>query len=206
MPFSKRYWKWAAYSLICILADTLDAILSAIPWDERSQPEAGHLLVDIEGLSDKEIIKLLPNSPKVHPDYFVRHLTLNTVVKTAEDLDEGVSESEADVLDLLHARTRTLVPRVRRVLKDKHRHVIVMDYINGQSLAELWPVMTIWKKIYVAFTLRRYIRQLRTLEAPLGTPPGPLSAYDQPRNCLSPIFGAVQPKRGPFKSYVDLST
>jgi len=56
----------------------------------------------------------------------------------------------------------------------------------------------------VAFTLRRYTRQLRRLKASPTTPPGLLSAHGA-RRCESPIFGQVQSDHGPFASCFDLS-
>ena len=80
-----------------------------------------------------------------------------------------------------------------------------MDYIPGPTLAHVWPTLSTWRKIHVAFTLRRYVRQFRRLKASATTPPGPLSAHGA-RICESPIFGPIRSDRGPFATYSELST
>ncbi|KNZ77230.1 hypothetical protein J132_06225 [Termitomyces sp. J132] len=96
------------------------------------------------------------------------------------------------------------VPRVHRVLHSDQEFLIVMDYIPGQTLAKVWPNLSTWQKIHVAWTLRGYIRQLRHLTAPGQTPPGPVTLHGpQPGESL--LFGNIRPFRGPFTSYADLS-
>ena len=161
---------------------------------------------DVDQLSNEEILKLRKYATKLDPNSNVIKLTPGTVAKSSQDVDEDVADaSEANTLDLLFAETTIPVPRVRRVIKCKWDFLIVMDYIPGQTLAQVWPTLSIWRKILVAFTLRRYVRQLRRLKASATTPPGPLSAQGA-RTCSSPIFGGVQPERGPFASYSELST
>ena len=125
-------------------------------------------------------------------------------------MDEDAPDpSEAAALDLVFSETTIPVPRVRRVLRRKWDFLIVMDYIDGPTLAHVWPALPRWRKYLVAFTLRRYVRQLRRLQAPPGAPPGPPSASARPggpaRICASPVFGQVQLHRGPFASYAALS-
>jgi len=119
--------------------------------------------------------------------------------------EDAADASEANALDLLFAETTIPVPRVRRVVKDQWDFLIVMDYIPGPTLSHVWPTLSTWRKLRVAFTLRRYVRQLRRLKASATTPPGPLSAQG-PRICESPIFGQVRSDRGPFATYSELST
>ena len=160
---------------------------------------------DADHLSNEKIFELRENGPKLHPDAGVVKLTPGTVAKASQDLDEdAVDASEANALDLLFAETTIPVPRVRRVVKCQWDFLIVMDYIPGPTLAHVWPTLSTWRKIRVAFTLRRYVRQLRRLKASATTPPGPLSAQGA-RICESPIFGQVQSHRGPFASYSELS-
>jgi len=104
-------------------------------------------------------------------------------------------------VDLLFAETTIPVPRVRRVVKRQWGFLI---FIDGQALAHVWTTFSTWRKICVAFTLRRYIRQLRRLKASPTTPPGSLIAHG-PRRFESPVFGQVQSDHGPFASYFDLS-
>jgi len=160
---------------------------------------------DVDQLSDEKILELKKKGSKLDPAASVFKLTPGTVTKASQDLDEDAADaSEANALDLLFAKTTIPVPRVRRVVKRQRDFLIVMDYIPGPTLAHVWPTLSMWRKIRVAFTLRRYVRQLRRLKAPATTPPGPLSAQGA-RRCESPIFGQVQSDRGPFATYSELS-
>jgi len=163
---------------------------------------------DVDQLSDDKILELSKNAPKLHPDASVFRLTPDTVATASQDLDEVAADaSEANALDLLFAKTTIPVPRVCRVVKDEWDFLIVMpvDYIPGPTLAHVWSTLSTWRKIRVALTLRRYVRQLRRLKASATTPPGPLSAQGA-RICESPIFGQVRSDRGPFATYSELST
>ncbi|KAJ3575355.1 hypothetical protein NP233_g1162 [Leucocoprinus birnbaumii] len=219
--------KWLSYAFLGTMVDALDVVLTSVMPDRRPQRSIAvskhHSLPhyisstyplvrmclqpsDIDKLSDEEILELAEKAPKVHPDAAVLRLTSNTVAKPSQDLDDDVEDaSEANTLNLLFAETTIPVPRVRRVIKRQWDFLVVMDYIPGSTLAQAWPTLSTWQKIRMAFTLRRYIRQLRRLKASATTPPGPLSSYG-PRSCESPIFGQVQSRRGPFASYSELST
>jgi hypothetical protein len=83
---------------------------------QRCACVSSHL--DVDQLSNEKILKLRKNASKLHPDAGVVKLTLSTVAKTSQDLDEDVadaSEVEANALDLLFAETTIPVPHVRRV-------------------------------------------------------------------------------------------
>ncbi|KAF5316495.1 hypothetical protein D9619_006363 [Psilocybe cf. subviscida] len=121
-------------------------------------------------------------------------------------LDEGpVDCSEANALNILFEKTNIPVPRVRRVINWRGNYILVMDHIQGPTLAEVWPTYSLWMKIRVAFTLRRYVRELFRVKASVETPPGPLS-NEEPKICYLPsIFGNIRSTRGPFGSYKELT-
>ena len=157
----------------------------------------------MDALSDKQILDLVEKAPRIQTR--VLQLTPSTVAKVSQDIETNADDApEANVLNLVFEKTKIPVPRVRRVVKQHHYFLIVVDYVKGRTLADVWSTFSVWKKIRVAFTLRRYVRQLRRLQASPMTPPGPLSAQG-PRICESPIFGQVQSHRGPFASYAELS-
>ncbi|KAI0665847.1 hypothetical protein C8Q78DRAFT_995345 [Trametes maxima] len=61
-----------------------------------------------------------------------------------------------------------------------------MDYIEGPMLAQLWPMLSTRRKLLVAFTLRRYVRQLcHCLKVPAWVPPGLLCADGSHRMVLN---------------------
>ncbi|EDR10784.1 uncharacterized protein LACBIDRAFT_293285 [Laccaria bicolor S238N-H82] len=194
---------WLFYTFLGAIADALDVILTFVIPDKR--PQSCLQPSDVDQLSNETILALRTNGSKLDPDSGVVKLTPGTVAKASQDLDEDAADaSEANVLDLLFAETTIPVPRIRRVVKRQWDFLMIMDYIPGPTLAHVWPTLSTWQKIHVAFTLRRYVRQLRCLKASATTPPGPLSAQGT-RICESPIFGQVQSHRGPFASYSELS-
>ena len=133
-------------------------------------------------------------------------ITERTVVKSAQDFEEDVEDpSEALALNMVFLNTTIPVPRVRRVVKGQYSNIIVMDYIPGRQLSEVWPSLSFLGRLHIAITLRRYIRQLRSIRHPRSAVPGPLCTKE-PRMCESPIFGQVRSNRGPFASYRELST
>ncbi|KAJ3731739.1 hypothetical protein DFJ43DRAFT_1155130 [Lentinula guzmanii] len=171
-----------------------------------SKPPISFLPSDVDNMKDEEILELRPKAPRVRAEYGVQRLTPGTVAKASQDMDEDVSDaSEANALNLVFSKTNIPVPRVRRVIKREWDYLIVSDYIKGPLLVDVWSTYSIWKKVCVAFTLRRYVRQLRQLKASPTTPPGPIGV-DGPRQCESPIFGQIQSRRGPFSSYAELSS
>ena len=140
---------------------------------DSSQPS------DVDALSDKEMLDLAEKASRSHIN--ILQLTPNTVAKGSQDMEIDASDaSEANALSLVFVKTKIPVPRVRRVVRRTYCYLIVMDYVKGRTLAEVWTTFSVWKKIRVAFTRRRYVRQLRRLKASSATPPGPLSA-DGPR-------------------------
>ncbi|KAI6098596.1 kinase-like domain-containing protein, partial [Pisolithus croceorrhizus] len=195
--------KWLFYTFVGLLADALDTVLTFVAPEKTPDRIRSS---DIDELSDDAILALTETAPSLHPDYNVYKLTPTTVGKFSQGTQEdAIDAPEANVLQLVFTKTTIPVPRVRRVVKGEWDFVIVMDYIEGQTLAQVWPTFSVWRKLSVGFTLRRYVRQLRRLKASPTTPPGPLSAQG-PQICESPVFGQVQSCRGPFSSYAELST
>ncbi|KAG6838509.1 hypothetical protein C0991_011078, partial [Blastosporella zonata] len=131
-------------------------------------------------------------------------LDINIVVKLSEDDDLG-NVREVLVQELLFAKTTIPIARIRRVLPYKDRLIIAMDYIPGQTLKAAWDTISIFRKIWIVFTLRRYIRQLRQLQASSHTPPGALT-NNGPKESISVVWGQITSKQGPFDSYHALST
>ncbi|KAJ3563801.1 hypothetical protein NP233_g8702 [Leucocoprinus birnbaumii] len=212
--------EWLLYTVLGAIADVLSAILTSVMPDKR--PQRSIAASDVDKLTDEEILVLSENAPDLHPDAAVFRLTPGTVAKASQDMGGDIQDaSEANTLNLLFTETTIPVPRVRRVVKREWDFLIVIDYIPGSTLAQVWPTFSIWKKIRIAFTLRRYVRQLRRLRGSATTPPvmvlaprlsanlyQALIGTDTPstqRICGSPIFTQVRFRRGPFASYSELS-
>ncbi|KAG6861514.1 hypothetical protein C0995_015624 [Termitomyces sp. Mi166 len=171
---------------------------------------------DIDHFSDDMLLELINDAPKIFPATedisFSKACkpTPNTVAKPyLAKVDEAEANSadatEANVLNLLFAETTIPVPRVRRVIDCGHGLFwIVMDYVPGALWLVGGSIWIVMDRTSIAFTLRRYIRQLRRLKGSTTTPPGPPSVQG-PCICPSPMFGTVRSQRGPFSSYSELS-
>ncbi|KAI8986817.1 hypothetical protein BD414DRAFT_440339 [Trametes punicea] len=187
------------YAILGVITDALDTILTFVSPPKRQQRS------DVDQLSDEEIVELEKGATRLHPDCAVAKLTPKTIGKLSQDLvDDAADASEANALDVVFAQTAIPVPRVRRVVKLRWKFMIITDYIKGPTLADIWSTLSMWRKLFIAFTLRRYVRQLRRVKAFSTTPPGPLSAHG-PFICESPVFGQARSQRGPFSSYSELS-
>ncbi|KAI0314735.1 kinase-like domain-containing protein, partial [Amylostereum chailletii] len=168
---------------------------------------------DIDHLSDAEVLSLRENtldfapSPTPFGAYNIHRITENTVVKGAQDPEENIDyPSEALTLQLIAEQTNIPVPRVRRILKNRYKAHTAMEYIPGRQLSSVWPTLSFFQRVRVAFRLRSYARQLRAIRHPRSSVPGPVGQENDPaRVCQSPPFGQVIETRGPFATYSDLS-
>ena len=133
--------------------------------------------------------------------------THRTVRRPVQDYDHTTpAPSEALALEIVAQHTSIPVPRVHRVIHGTEGSWIVMDDIPGRVLSDVWQELPDWKRIWVIFTLRDYVRQLRAIRHPRSAVPGPVAPLGEPaRRCESPVFGPVIPSRGPFDSYEALS-
>ena len=116
-------------------------------------------LSDIDDISDDDILqrhltmpKLASSSSPLRGHSIVR-ITERTIVKSAQDFEEDVEEpSEALALNMVFLNTTIPVPRVRRVVKGQYANIIVMDYIPGRQLSEVWPSLSFLGRLRIAIT------------------------------------------------------
>ena len=128
----------------------------------------------------------------------VRKISDDTLVKATWNV--GELHLEASTIEFVRTHTTIPIPRVRRRFfeEEEGASIIVMDYIPGERLDHAWPSLSLWSKLWVALTLRRYIRQLRQLNSSV---PGPFA--DSPHICGGLIFG--DRGCGLFPDYASLS-
>ena len=130
----------------------------------------------------------------------VRKISDHTLVKSTFDF--GARHLEASSSEFVRARTTIQIPRIRRTFVDEDGlSFIVMDYIPGERLDHVWPSLSLWTKLWVALTLRRYIRQLRRIKDSHSSVPGPVA--DPPQRCDGYTF--YHKFSGPFPDYASLS-
>ncbi|KAF5325463.1 hypothetical protein D9619_009742 [Psilocybe cf. subviscida] len=205
MYTSKRTLKRLLYSLLCLTADTLDAIFSL--FCSAKKPDVGLKPSSLDSLSDDQIKDLMANAPNLSEFEPIYQLSSDTIARLAYNwTGEDIANcSEANTHRIVSEKTSIPVPHVRRIIRWDRDDLIIMDSIQGSTLAEVWPKYSLWMKIRVAFTLRRYVRQLHRIEVPPGAPPGPLTNH-APKLCDVPsIFGDIRAPRGPFGSYEELT-
>ncbi|KAG6817246.1 hypothetical protein H0H87_011303 [Tephrocybe sp. NHM501043] len=203
-----RHFKWLIYIILGLCADALDVILTF--WTNPARHTAD--FSEVENLTDDEILKLAYRDEQLDPFFNVRWVTPNTVLKTTGDpyvgseTDHPIPDSlEANALNLVFTHTTIPVPRVHRVIEKDDFTYILMEYIHGQTLAAIWTSISIWKKLWIILTLRRYIRQLQHLKASPTTPPGAISPRG-PRRSYSPVLSWRTKARGPFPTITHLAT
>ncbi|ESK84352.1 kinase-like protein [Moniliophthora roreri MCA 2997] len=199
------------YHLLGFAADSIDDSLAFFSPIKR--PDSNNKISDIDDWTDEKIMRelksLVRNGQPALSGNRVRLLTPNTVLKL--ELAHGHSTQstqsiEGTGLSLVFEKTMIPVSRLRRVLRpNMERFVVVMDFVRGTLLSDAWPTLSIFKKIRIAFILRRYIRELRQkATASPTTPPGP--ATSEPAICFAPsIFGSKRERRGPFQTANELS-
>lgn len=159
---------------------------------------------DVDNLTDAEIKDLFLNIPQADDLYpsNVRRITEKIIVKGAFEQEQDPKDySEALALEYVFLKSDIPVPRVHRVVGP----LIAMDFIPGKTLSEVWSCLSFIGKLHVAMTLRRYIRKLKAIDLPGHTIPGPLFT-EKPHQTLSPLFGLIRNRHGPFNSCKEFSS
>ncbi|KAF8645900.1 hypothetical protein AX16_007504 [Volvariella volvacea WC 439] len=141
-------------------------------------------------MSDEEIIEACQSATAIDANtYYIAELDKtnpgcifliahDTVVKRTH-----LSPSELDIAELKH---------------------LVMQYIEGKTLHELWDSMSWWMRFRVALTIRYYVHQLRSLPARLNlSRPGPVGDYKD-LYCDGRLFSEPCPPER-FDSYSSLA-
>jgi hypothetical protein len=153
---------------------------------------------------DNEIIRVVESSPYLPgSDESLVQISNDTVVKFGHTFTSSCSEALA--MDLVRTQTSILVPRPKRVIHHMHDEgngLIVMEFIrNGRQLHVCWPTLSLWAKLKIILTMRRYLRQLPRIQDPRSTTPGPLAS--QPSVCNGLQFG--YDPQGPFSTMTALA-
>jgi hypothetical protein len=110
--------------------------------------------VESDQWDDAEIMRRFDDAEGVSPNVpHVRKIGDDPLVKASCNL--GAPHLEASSFEFVRMRTTIPIPRVWRMMKDEDGDtLIVMDYIPGERLDHVWPSLSLWSKLCVAFTLR----------------------------------------------------
>ncbi len=134
----------------------------------------------------------LPESIDGYGQIQIYKITDKVVVKQTlgRTFDDVVQvPHEALAMEFVRKNTSIPVPRILRTIHNNGTEgelFYAMDFVDGQQLRHVWPTLSIWGKLRVAWTLRSYIRQLRRIDSTLSSVPGPLG--DSPQTCIGFIF------------------
>ncbi|THH15760.1 hypothetical protein EW146_g4769 [Bondarzewia mesenterica] len=167
---------------------------------------------EFDKLSDEEIISCLKtfdfeshvlssapsHGPALLPPVYL--FTEDTVVKCVSCMETAV---EPYMMRMVSSQTSIPVPKVRRQIFSGDSLYIFMEYIDGDDLKVVWPSLSLWGKLRVAWTLRGYVRQLRQVELPHPNVPGPFDGAGKALQCNGHYF--TEYGAGPFSSYAEMS-
>ena len=168
----------------------------------------------VDNLSDEELYRLIEATSRDRSKlvghipsmdgslyYLVWRIAPDAVVK----LSQG--PCEAYTMQFVHNNTSIPVPTVRRVLPDRRQsagqHWIVMDYIEGDTLFDLWDTFTEERKRNVIDILAHYVRELQRVRPPNPSIPGPLHPDGTPVKCGGSFFSYDD--AGPFRTYQEMA-
>jgi len=165
----------------------------------------------LDSLSDEELIGRLQtfdfqaNALDPLVDLFggqspIWRFTPDTVVKAV------IAETthEPYTMAMVSSQTSIPVPQVRRYVYWSSRLWIFMEYIAGDDLESAWRSLSLWNKLWVAWTLHRYVQQLRRVSLANCDIPGPIDGSGRPLLCSGHYF--TDNGAGPFTSYSQMSS
>ncbi|KAH9931166.1 kinase-like domain-containing protein [Epithele typhae] len=135
--------------------------------------------------------------PAFWANVYVRRIGLDIVAKFP------TMPSEARHIQAVRAHTSIPIPTLIRECHDSADPkdvCLVLEYVPGRTLDQCWSELSIFRKLWIIWKLRQYVKQLR--EIPHTTPwPGPLG--DTPQTCVcEALFSPTD--AGPFASYPEL--
>ncbi|TDL16889.1 kinase-like protein [Rickenella mellea] len=132
---------------------------------------------------------------KDKPPRTVFRISRDAVVKRIKN------ESEITVMKLALDQGQIPTPRVLSQFNHGRFSYAVLEYIEGETVAEAWASMSEERKQIVLETLERYVLKLRDVKDGHSSTPGPLGQSPM-------VYDAVQfgrSGRGPFGNFAELT-
>lgn len=123
-------------------------------------------------------------------------LNETTVIKTGE----AVRMSEAAAMRLVAEKTSIPVPKILDAYMQERdgRGVILMEYIEGQTLDKAWPTYSLEQRQAVISQLRQFLTELRSMTSTK------ICAVDGSA-CSDQFFSAEDANHGPFGTEKDFN-
>ncbi|KDR79558.1 hypothetical protein GALMADRAFT_265947 [Galerina marginata CBS 339.88] len=163
-------------------------------------------------LSDKEILELVDTSPKIDENTYyteLNRLNCGHVSKIGPDAVAKFTTTqghlERHTTNLVRSTTFIPVPFCERVVCVSLGSLLVLEYIPGRVVHDIWHELGWWTRFRISLTLRYYIYQLRSIRNLIGPPafPGPHSFENIPQRCNGRLF--TSEGSGPFISYREMA-
>ena len=114
--------------------------------------------------------------------------------KTVLKFGDTVRRAEAETMQLVRRRTSAPVPSIHNVYENKDgQTMIVMDYVPGKNLEDVWDTMSDESKARIIAQLSQHLKEIRSITGAFiggvdGTP------------CEDQIFEGKGSESGPYKS------
>ncbi|KAK2460139.1 hypothetical protein APHAL10511_007818 [Amanita phalloides] len=180
-----------------------------LPSRSRTHPAESQSLLNFSLLSDAEAHRFKESSNydmkaivDRYADYSagpgLRRVAHDTTMKTLPSHEAY----EAFLMTFVAEHTTIPVPRIKRIYTQRERTHILMDHIDGVDLATAWPRLPFWRKLYIAWVVRGYVKQLRRVALPHPDVPGPFDDLGKPFVCKGHFFTSAG--AGPFPSHRDM--
>ncbi|OCH86603.1 kinase-like protein [Obba rivulosa] len=200
----------------CLVPEHINVSLLGSRRDDLSSATSlDNPYTEIEAMTNEEIVERckiaeeLPIFNPLNPGYSsvlkpppIYILSPEVVMKTGHDLQSW----EARTMELVRSSTNIPIPKVWRYFEHDEEHYLVMQYIPGVTLDRCWDTLSIWRKLWVAWKLRSYVRELRLVrnEQIDREVPGPITEDpSQPLKCHCPSTG--ESDIGPFHTKRELA-
>ncbi|KAG6822727.1 hypothetical protein H0H92_012794 [Tricholoma furcatifolium] len=161
---------------------------------------------NIDTMTDEDAIALLSRIPSLESmGYVVRYGCGPPVWRVAPNIvaKRLRSPSELFMMNLASSQTSIAIPKILKCVTFRNCQYLLMEYVDGSDLHELWPTLSLWRRIRITWVLRSYVRQLRAVELPNDDIPGPFDASGAPLVCEGHHF--TRGGSGPFASYAAMT-
>ena len=90
-------------------------------------------------------------------------------------------------MQLVQTTTSIPTPTPRRYIYDEvaEQSHLVMEFVSGRTLEQCWASLSVWRRFFIMWKLRSYVRQLRAVQL-VYDHPGPVSST--PQTCVGWMF------------------